>query len=46
MDNDINYRSYKQCWAEFGMTEAKKNYFNNEQRLVNMTDHYQTCRLS
>ena len=46
VDNDINYRSYKQCWAEFGMTEAKKNYFNNEQRLVDMTDHYQTCRLS
>eukprot|EP01043_Picozoa_sp_COSAG02_P052203 COSAG02_NODE_5589_length_4207_cov_3.451558_2_plen_360_part_00 len=45
VDTDINHGSYKQCWAEFGMTEVKKNYYNSDGKLIDMTDLYQTCRL-
>ena len=44
MDTDSNHNSYKECWAEFGMTEVQKNYYDDG-KLVDMTDLDQTCRL-
>jgi len=41
-----NHPTYKQCWAEFGMTQVVKNYFDSNLRLVDLTDSHQTCRLS
>lgn len=45
VENDINHGTYKQCYAEFRMTEAVPMTYVAS-RMMDMTDQWQTCRIA